>query len=62
MSSGSLAGRRGVAVITPDGQASLAISGSGIVGFSFLPGGAALVATSTSVYHVALGIEGWRLF
>jgi len=59
---GSLHGRRGIAVITPEGQASLAISGSGIVGFSFVPGGAALVATNTSVYHVTLGVEGWRLF
>ncbi len=59
---GSLRGRRGVAVITPDGEASLAVSGSGIVGFSFVPGGAALVATSTSVYHVTLGVEGWRLY
>ena len=59
---GSLRGRRGVAVVNPDGEASLAISGSGIVGFSFVPGGGALLATSTSVYHVTLGIEGWRLF
>lgn len=58
---GSLRGRRGVAVITPDGEASLALSGPGIIGFSFVPGGGALLATSTSVYHVTLGVEGWRL-
>lgn len=57
----SLRGRRGVAVITPEGEASLAVSGPGIVGFSFVPGGGALVSTSTSVYHVSLGVEGWRL-
>jgi sugar lactone lactonase YvrE len=57
----SLRGRRGVAVITPRGEASLAVSGPGIVGFSFVPGGGALLATSTSIYHLALGIEGWRL-
>jgi hypothetical protein len=57
----SLRGRRGVAVITPQGETSLAVSGSGIVGFSFVPGGGALLSTSTSVYHVALGVEGWRL-
>jgi sugar lactone lactonase YvrE len=57
----SLRGRRGVAVITPTGEASLAVSGPGIVGFSFVPGGGALLATSTSIYHLALGIEGWRL-
>jgi hypothetical protein len=32
------------------------------VGFNFVPGGGALVATTTSIYHVALGVEGWRLF
>jgi len=58
---GSLGGRRGVVVITPQGEASLAVSGTGIVGFSFVPGGGALVATNTSLYHVTLGIEGWRL-
>ncbi len=57
----SLHGRRGVAVVTPQGDASLAVSGPGVVGFSFVPGGAALLATNTSVYHVALGVEGWRL-
>lgn len=58
---GSLGGRRGVAMITPQGEASLAVSGPGVVGFSFVPGGGALLATSTSIYHVALGVEGWRL-
>jgi hypothetical protein len=32
------------------------------VGFNFVPGGGALVGTNTSIYHVSLGIEGWRLF
>lgn len=57
----SLRGRRGVVAITPQGETSLAVSGAGIVGFSFVPGGGALLATNTSLYHVALGIEGWRL-
>jgi sugar lactone lactonase YvrE len=56
----SLGGRRGVVRITQGGEASLAIAGSGIVGLTFVPGGNALVATSTSIYDVALGIEGWR--
>lgn len=56
----SLAGRRGVVRIAQSGEASLAIAGSGIVGLAFVPGGDALVATSTSVYDVALGVEGWR--
>lgn len=57
----SVRGRRGIVSIDPEGVMSLVISGSGIVGFSFVPGGGALVATNTSLYHVALGVEGWRL-
>jgi hypothetical protein len=48
--------------ITQAGEASMVVSGSGMVGFSFVPGGGALIATANAVYHVALGIEGWRLF
>jgi hypothetical protein len=51
-----------VAMISPRGEASLAVSGTGIVGFSFVPGGGALLATNTSIYQVGLGVEGWRLF
>ncbi|HTV05653.1 MAG TPA: hypothetical protein VME86_09815 [Acidobacteriaceae bacterium] len=57
---GSLAGRRGVVRISQSGEASLAVAGSGIVGMAFVPGGNMLVATASSVYDVALGIEGWR--
>lgn len=57
---GSLGGRRGVVRISQSGEASLAIAGSGIVGLAFVPGGNAIVATATSVYDVALGVEGWR--
>ena len=57
---GSLGGKRGVVRIAQSGEASLAVAGSGIVGFTFVPGGNALVATATSIYDVALGIEGWR--
>lgn len=57
----SLKGRRGVVRIPLDGEPSLVVAGNGLVGFSFTPGGAALLATNTSVYHVDLGIEGWRV-
>jgi sugar lactone lactonase YvrE len=63
----SLHGRRGVVRITPAGEAQLVVAGQEIVGFTFIPGGNALVATlhphpspTSAVYHVALGIEGWR--
>jgi len=58
----SLHGRRGVVRIANDSKASLVIAGSGMIGFSFAPGGNALITTSTAVYHVALGVEGWRVF
>lgn len=57
----SLNGRRGVVRISQAGEVSLAIAGSGIVGLAFVPGGNVLVATATSVYDVALGVEGWRV-
>ena len=58
---GSWRGRRGVVMIPQRGEPTLAISGNGIVGFTFVPGGGALIATNTSLYHVSLGVEGWRL-
>ncbi|MGO8720413.1 MAG: gluconolaconase [Acidobacteriaceae bacterium] len=54
----SLHGRRGVAKITPKREASLVISGSGIVGLAFLPEGDAAVATRDTVYHVGLDVVG----
>jgi sugar lactone lactonase YvrE len=57
----SLGGRRGIVRITQPNEAQLAVAGSGMVGFTFIPGGNALVATSNAVYHLALGIEGWRV-
>ncbi|HUY80533.1 MAG TPA: hypothetical protein VMU92_02295 [Acidobacteriaceae bacterium] len=56
----SLGGSRGIVRISQDGEAALAVAGSGIVGLAFVPGGNVLVATATSVYDVALGVEGWR--
>lgn len=54
----SLHGRRGVVKITPQREASLAISGSGIVGMAFLPGGDAAVVTRDTVYHVGFNAVG----
>lgn len=56
----SLEGRRGIVRISQSGEASMAIAGSGMVGLAFVPGGNTLVATATSIYEVALGVEGWR--
>ncbi|MEO6828933.1 MAG: gluconolaconase, partial [Acidobacteriaceae bacterium] len=54
----SLHGRRGVVKITPGKEASLVVSGSGIVGLAFLPEGDAAIATRDTIYHVGLGIAG----
>jgi sugar lactone lactonase YvrE len=58
----SLHGKRGIVRITPAGEASLVLAGSGLVGIALAPGGNALLATSNAVYHVALGVEPLRLF
>ena len=53
---GSLSGRRGVVRITPDREASLFLSGPGIVGIAFSPAGSAIVATNSMLYRVDCGI------
>jgi sugar lactone lactonase YvrE len=58
----SFQGKRGVVRITPTGEVSLAVAGSGIVGLSFAPGGDLILATNTSMYHLALGVEGLHFF
>ena len=52
----SLSGRRGVVRITPEREASLFLSGPGIVGLAFSPGGSAIVATNSMLYRVECGI------
>jgi sugar lactone lactonase YvrE len=53
----SLAGKRGIVRITPDKQASLAVSGQGLVGLAFTRTGGAVLATTNSVFHLAWGIQ-----
>src|SRR5712691_9631131 len=57
----SLAGRRGVARITPEKEARLFLSGPGIVGLAFAPGKNLILATSNALFRVYVGIEGRRL-
>ena len=54
----SLHGRRGIVRITPHQQASLAVSGSNLVGLAFLEDGCAALATRDALYHIDLGIAG----
>jgi sugar lactone lactonase YvrE len=58
----SLHGQRGIVRIDPHHQATLAISGNNLVGLAFLEDGCAVLATRDALYHVALDIEGRRLF
>ena len=57
----SLGGQRGIVKITPDAQASLAVAGSGLVGLAFAPGGAAILASTSAVYHLAWDTPGQPL-
>ena len=57
----SLHGQRGIVRITPRREASLAVSGSNLVGLAFLEDGCAALATRDALYHVALDIEGRKL-
>ncbi len=57
----SLGGKRGIVKITPDGNASLAVSGSGLVGLAFAPGRAAVLVTTNAVHHLAWNIPGQPL-
>jgi outer membrane protein assembly factor BamB len=57
-----LHGQRGVVRVTPQGEASLVLSGANIVGLAFSPLGTTILATSEAVYSVDLGVEGLNLF
>jgi len=57
----SLAGRRGVVRLTPNAEASLVVSGHGLVGLAFAPGRAAILATTSGVHHLSWGIQGKQL-
>ena len=59
--SASFRGTRGIVSISPEGDASVVLSGSGIVGLAFVPGGNAILAANGAVYVVPLGIEGTPL-
>ena len=58
---GSLAGKRGIAKISPDGKAELAVSGSNIVGLALLPSRRAYITTTNSLYSLDWNVEGASL-
>jgi sugar lactone lactonase YvrE len=65
-----LHGRRGLVRVTPEGNASLVLAGTSLVGVAFSPLGTTILATNLqaqnepngAVYDVDLGIEGLNLF
>ncbi len=57
----SLSGKRGIVKIAPDGTASLAVAGSGLVGLAFAPGKSAILATTNAVHHLAWDVQGQSL-
>jgi sugar lactone lactonase YvrE len=57
----SLAGKRGIVKITPDGKASVEVSGHGLVGLAFAPGRSVILATTDTVHHLSWNIPGLAL-
>ncbi len=57
----SLAGKRGIVKITPQGKASLEVSGQGLVGLAFAPGKSAILATNNAVHRISWDIQGLPL-
>ena len=57
----SLAGKRGIVKITPQGKANLHVSGHGLVGLAFAPGKSAVLATSNAVHHISWNVQGLPL-
>ena len=57
-----LHGRRGLVRVTAQGDASIVVAGTNLVGVAFSPLGTTILATNDAVYDVDLGVEGLSLF
>lgn len=57
----SLAGKRGIVKITPNGEAALEVAGHSLVGLAFAPGRSAVLATTNAVHRLAWDIPGLPL-
>jgi sugar lactone lactonase YvrE len=58
----SFGGRRGLVRITPQGQAEVVLSGSGLVGMALQPSGRAILATTGALYTLDWDVHGLPLF
>jgi len=47
--------------ITPDGTATLAVAGPNLVGLAFAPGRSAILASTSTLYHLAWDTAGQSL-
>ena len=54
----SLNGRRGIVRINPDGKASMAIAGQGLVGLCFAPGRSVILASTNAVHRLSWDVQG----
>jgi sugar lactone lactonase YvrE len=57
-----LHGHCGLVRVTAEGEATLVLAGTRLVGLAFSPLGTTVLATSEAVYDVDLGVEGLSLF
>ena len=57
----SLAGKRGIVKITPNGKANLEVAGHQLVGLAFAPGRSAVLATSGAIHRILWDIQGLGL-
>src|SRR6267143_391168 len=58
---GSYGGRRGIVRITPQAQADIVLSGSGIVGMALQPSGRAILATTDALFTLDWDVRGLPL-
>ncbi|HEY4054821.1 MAG TPA: IPT/TIG domain-containing protein [Terriglobales bacterium] len=58
---GSLGGKRGIVKITPQGNASLAVAGPGLVGLAFAAGRSAVFTTNTALHQLTWDVAGLPL-
>src|SRR5271168_2761995 len=57
----SYGGRRGIARVSPDGQAEVILSGSGLVGLALQPSGRAILTTNGALYTLDWEVRGLPL-
>jgi hypothetical protein len=57
----SLGGKRGIVKVTPQGSASLAVAGPGLVGLAFSSGRSVVLASNTALHHLTWNVAGLPL-